>query len=177
MHRHALLVAVTLLALLAAGCSSDPTTVAPPSTPGDRSPLIAPERLAAFVPPAPEGWRLAAPPSAATLEENGTPIVSVTASYVADGDRSADLVIQDTAGRPVGLRRLADGLMAAPGGSATVASLRGQPAVVVEDGGLAGEYVVVAGRYVVWCAVAGGTRADLDAFSKGMDIEGLAEQR
>ncbi len=177
MHRHALLVAVTLLALLAAGCSSDPTTVAPPSTPGDGSPLIAPERLAAFVPPAPEGWRLAAPPSAATLEENGTPIVSVTASYVADDGGSADVVIQDAAGRRVGLRRLADGLMAAPGENATVASLRGQPAVVVENGGLAGEYVVVADRYVVWIAVAGGTRADLDAFTRGMDLEELGVQR
>jgi hypothetical protein len=54
--------------------------------------------------------------------------------------------------------------------------LRGQPAHVLDDGRMTGAYIV-AGRYVVWLAVTGGTRADFDAFVAALDLEGLSGQR
>jgi hypothetical protein len=182
MHPRALL-PVLVLALFAVGtgCTADPT---PPAVRADAA-LIAPEALASFVPPAPPGWQLLAPPSPATLEEDGTPLVSVTASYLREsgpngtGSAGADLTIQDTAGRPVGLRRLVDrlGTASADGAAPARTPLRGQPAYVIENGGVTGAYIIVADRYVVWLAVTGGTRADLDAFVAALDLEGLPAQR
>ena len=178
---------LALLAILAlgAGCVDDPTAGTPAPTVRADAALIAPGALASFVPPAPPGWQLLAPPSPATLEEDGVSLVSVTASYLpADdpngtGNRSADLTIQDTGGRSVGLRKLADLLSSAPkdGSGLTRTTLRGQPASVLGDETMTGAYLVVADRYVVYLAVTGGTRADFDAFVAALDLEGLAGQR
>lgn len=147
--------------------------------------LIVPRALASYVPPAPAGWRLLAPPSPVSLEEDGAPLVSVTASYLSDGDpngtgnRSADLVIQDTAGRSVGLRKLVDLLSSAPndGNGLVRTTLCGQPAAVLSDDQMTRAYLVVADRYVVYLAVAGGTQADFDAFVTALDLDGLSGQR
>jgi len=175
---------LALLAMLAlgAGCSDDPMAGTPAPTVRADTAHIAPEALASFVPPAPAGWRLLAPPSPATLEEEGAALVSVTASYLpADdpngtGNRSADLTIQDTGGRSVGLRKLADLLSTAPndGNGLVRTTLRGQPAAVLGDETMTGAYLVVADRYVVYLAVTGGRRADFDAFVTALDIEGLS---
>lgn len=173
-----------LLALLAvgAGCTADPVSgAAAPPVLADAG-LIAPEALASFVPPAPPGWQLLAPPSPATLEEGGAPLVSVTASYLAvdaqdgSGDQTVDLTIQDTGGRAIGLRKLLDAALAASsGGSAPVPTeIRGQTAWVLSGEGMTGACVLVADRYVVWLAVTGGTQSDLDAFIAALDLEGLA---
>jgi len=187
MHPRALLPALVLLSLLAvgAGCTADPARSPTVSTVRADAALTAPEVLASFVPPAPPGWRLLAPPSSVSLEEDGMPLTSVTASYLRDsgpngtGSTDADLTIQDTGGRSAGLRRLVDRLAAAPADGAAPARtmLRGQPAYVLDDGRMTGAYVVVGDRYVVWLAVTGGTRADFDAFVAALDLEGLAEQR
>ena len=187
MQPRSLLPAFLIIALLAvgAGCTVDPATDAPrPAVRADAA-LIAPEALAHFVPPAPAGWRLLAPPSPVPLEEDGVPLVSVTASYIPEscpngtGSPGADLTIQDTGGRSVGLRRLVDGLAAAPADGAAPArtTLRGEPAYVLDDGPMTGAYIVVADRYIVWLAVTGGGRSDLDTFVAALDIEGLAAQR
>ena len=175
MNPRALLPALILVALLAAGCTDDPSRSAPPPT--ATAALVAPEALASYVPPAPAGWRLVAPPSAAVLEENGTVLVSATASYLADdGARSADLVLQDTGGRPVGIRRLADTLAAAPGAPAPEA-LGGRLALVLEDGGVTSAYLVLDDRLVAWIAVPGGTRTDLEPFAAALDPTGPADGR
>ncbi|HIH04307.1 MAG TPA: hypothetical protein HA263_10850 [Methanoregulaceae archaeon] len=187
MHPRALLPALVLLAMLAvcAGCTGDPAAVTPtPSVRADTA-LIAPELLAAYVPPAPPGWRLMAPSSPLSLEEGGVPYVSVTASYISDGGPNgtvgpgADLTIQDTAGRSVGLRRLVDRLAAAPenGTAPARTTLGGQPAFMIGDGAVTGAYLVVADRYVVYLAVTEGTRADFDSFVAALDLEGLSGQR
>ena len=173
--------ALLVLLVLGAGCTADP---AEPIAQTD-TPLIAPEALASYVPPAPAGWRLLAPPAPATLEEDGVSLVSVTASYLPDSDpngtgrRSADVVVQDTAGRSVGLRRLVDQLPDAPAGGAGPArtTLRGQPAVVLTDEPVARAYLVVADRYVVLLTVTGGMRTDFDAFVAALDLEGLSGLR
>lgn len=173
------LIALLVLSLLAAGCIETPLAGDPSPSPGATvpAPLIAPETLAAHVPEGLAGWQLLAPPSSAVLEEDGEPIVSVTASYLSsDGTRNADLSLQDTGGRSVGLRRLVDGLGNETGG-AVWATLAGHRALVLEDGAMAGAYLVVADRYVAWIAVTGGARADLEAFANAMDLEGLAARR
>ena len=178
---------LALLTILAVGpgCIDNPAAGTPaPSVSADTA-LIAPEALASFVPPAPAGWRLLAPPSPVTLEEDGAPLVSVTAGYLpADdpngtGNRSADLTIQDTARRSVGLRKLVDLLPGAPndGNGLVRTTLRGQPAAVLSDEQMTRAYLIVADRYVVYLAVTGGTRADFDAFVTALDLEGLAGQR
>ncbi len=187
MHPRTLLPALVLLATLAvgAGCIADPATdPAQPAVRADAA-LIAPEALASFVPPAPSGWRLLAPPSPVSLEEDGMPLVSVTASYLRDsgpngtGSTGADLTIQDTGGRSVGLRRLVDRLAAAPADGTVPApiTLRGQLAYVLDDGRMTGAYIVVADRHVVYLAVTGGSRADFDAFVAALDLEGLSARR
>lgn len=185
MHSRALLPALALLALLAAGagCTANPATDQSVTAVGTGGALTAPEVLASFVPPAPAGWRLLAPPSPVTLDEGGVPIASVTATYLPDGGPNrtggteAEVTVQDTGGRPVGLRRLVDALAASTDGSPTRTSLRGQPAFVLGDGPVPAVYLVVADRYVVRLAVTNGTRADLDAFIAALDIEGLAGRR
>jgi hypothetical protein len=176
-----------LLALVAlgAGCSSDTAPDIAASTVQADAGLIEPEALASFVPPAPAGWQLLAPPAPSTLEEDGAPLVSVTASYRAvdgqdgSGDRTVDLTIQDTGGRPIGLRRLLDAALVAPaGGSAPVpTTIRGQTAWALSGEGVIGSYILVADRYVVWLAVTGGGQSDLDAFVAALDLERLSAQR
>jgi hypothetical protein len=183
--RTILLLILPALLTLGAGCTADQASgaVAPP-VPADAG-LIAPEALASFVPQAPPGWQLLAPPSPATLEEDGAPLVSVTASYLAvddqegSGDRTVDLTVQDTGGRSIGLRKLLDAALAMPSGeSAPVpTTVRGQAAWVLNGEGMIGACVPVADRYLVWLAVTGGTQADLDAFLAALDLEGLAARR
>lgn len=178
MHTSAMLLVVLVVLAASAGCSADP--VSEPSAPAsaDGTALIAPEALAAHVPAAPDGWRLAAPPSSAVLDEDGALIASVTASYLSlDGARTTDLTLQDTGGRPVGLRRLADDLAAASenGTAPAPTLLGGRAAHVVETGEMAGACTVVVDRYVVWIAVAGGNRAEIEAFCAGLDLDALAD--
>jgi hypothetical protein len=183
MHSRAPLPALVLIALAllvaGAGCTADPAADTPAPALRPDPGLIAPETLASFVPPAPAGWRLLAPPSPVVLEEDGIPFVSVTASYVsADGARAADLAIQDAAGRPAGLRRLADDLAAGANGTPPPpVMLGGRPALTTETGGVASACIVVADRYVAWITVAGGTRPDLEAFAAALDLDGLAGLR
>lgn len=178
MHRLAPLPVLLLAALaVAAGCSADPAGSEPTTAGGGEGGLSSPEALAAFVPAAPQGWRLAGEPSTAVLEDDGVPVSSVTALYVADdGVRTADLAIQDAAGRSAGLRRLADDL-AANGTAPRGARLGGHPAYVVADGPVAGAYVLPGDRVAVFLAVAGGTRADLESFATALDLDGLAGLR
>ncbi len=174
-----------VLLLLGAGCVADPATDPAVQIPRTDTSLIAPEALASYIPPAPAGWRLLAPPAPATLEEDGASLVSVTASYLPDSDpngtghRSADLVIQDTAGRSVGLLRLVDHLPDVPadGTDPVRTTLRGQPATVFIDEQMTRAYLVVDGRYVVYLTVTGGIRADFDAFVAALDLEGLSGLR
>lgn len=177
--------ALLVLLVLGGGCTADPATdPAVPIARTDTS-LIAPEALASNIPPAPTGWRMLAPPAPVTLEEDGAPLVSVTASYLPDsdsngtGNRSADLVIQDTAGRSVGLLRLVDPLPDAPadGTDPVRTTLRGQPAVVFRDEQMTRAYLVVDGRYVVHLTVTGAEPADFDAFVAALDLDGLSDLR
>ncbi len=185
MPLRALLALLVLIASIAAGCTGDPAAVTPtPAVRADTA-LMAPEALASHIPPAPPGWHLLAAPSAVSFEEDGAPLVSATANYLADESpdgtvgAGADLTIQDTGGRPVGLRGLVDRLATAgENGTASARTLlRGQPAFVFDDGPVAGAYIVVADRYVVYLAVTGGTRADVDTFVAALDLEGLPGQR
>ncbi|MEN6341427.1 MAG: hypothetical protein ABFC89_02600 [Methanospirillum sp.] len=189
MHLRALSVLALLAILVAgAGCVNDPAHEGAGATPtpvvrADIA-LIAPEVLAAYVPPAPPGWQLLAPPSPVSLEEDGAAFVSVTASYLAEGPNGtsspvADLTIQDTGGRSVGLRRLVDRLASpqANGTAPVPTTIRGQTAFIFTDGPITGAYLAVADRYIVWLAVTGGTRADFDAFVAALNLEGLSRQR
>ena len=177
--------ALLVLLVLGAGCTADPATDTAVRIAHTDAPLIAPEALAEFVPPAPSGWRLLAPPAPATLEEDGTSLVSVTAGYLPDSDpngtgtRSADLVIQDTAGRSVGLLRLVDLVSDEPVDSThpVRTTLRGQPATIISDDQMTRAYLVVDGRYIVYLTVTGGVQADFDAFVAALDLEGLSGQR
>ena len=178
LHHSALLSVLILAALaVAAGCSADPADTVPSTPAGGDGGLASPEALAAFVPVAPPGWQLAGEPSAAALDDDGVPVSSVTALYVADdGVRTADLAIQDAAGRPAGLRRLAADL-AANGTAPREDKLGGYPAYVVADGPVAGAYLLPGDRVAVFIAVAGGTRADLESFAAVLDLDGLAGLR
>jgi len=182
-----LLPVLALLTLFAigAGCIADPTTGTAVPTIRAGAALIAPEALAPYVPSAPAGWRLLAPPSPVVLEEDGAAFVSVTASYLPDSDpngtgtRSAELVIQDTGGRSVGLRKLVDLLLNAPndGNGPDRTTLRGRPAFVFSDDLMTRAYLVVADRYVVYIAVTGGSPPDFDAFIAALDLDGLSSLR
>lgn len=182
--RHLAPVLLVLL-VLGAGCIAGPATDPAAQIALTDTPLIAPEALASYIPPAPAGWRLLAPPAPATLEEDGASLVSVTASYLPDsdpngtGNRSADLVIQDTAGRSVGLLRLVDHLPDVPadGTDPVRTTLRGQPAAVFSDEQMTRVYLVVDGRYVVYLTVTGAEQADFDAFVAALDIAGLSGLR
>lgn len=177
--------ALLVLLVLGAGCTADPATETTILTPQTDVPLIAPEALAEFVPPAPSGWRLLAPPAPATLEEDGASLVSVTASYLPDSDpngtgtRSADLVVQDTGGRSAGLLRLVDPVPAGPvnGTDPVRTTLRGKPAIVVRDPQMTRAYLVVEERYVVYLTVTGRVPGDFDAFVAALDLEGLSGLR
>lgn len=185
----ALLLAVLALATFSAGCADDPAaptgpSVSPGETPAVAGTPVAPEVLARFVPPAPAGWRLEAPPSTMALDEDGMPLLSVTASYTpvtepngtAAGD--ADLVIQDTGGQPIGFRKLVDLLASAPPGTDGLdrTTLRGHRAFEVRDERSASSYILVADRYVVYLSVSG-TPADYDAFVAALDLDGLSRLR
>ena len=188
MYARALPVLALVILVAGTGCVNDPANDSAGATPTPvvraETALIAAEVLAAYVPPAPPGWQFLAPPSPVLLEEDGGTFVSVTASYISGSPNGtsgpvADLTIQDTGNRSVGLRRLVDrlALPQADGTAPVPTTLRGQPAFVFTDGPIAGAYLVVADRYVVSLAITDGTRADFDAFVAALDLEGLSEQR
>ncbi len=177
--------AFLVLLVIGAGCTADPAMDPAVQIAQTDTPLIAPEALASYVPPAPDGWRLLAPPAHATLEEDGAPLVSVTASYLPDndpngtGNRSADIVVQDTAGQSIGLLRLVGLLPDVPadGTNPVQTTLRGRPAVVLTGEQMIRAYLVVDGRYVVHLTVTGGVQSDFDAFVAALDLEGLSGLR
>jgi len=156
-----------------------------PGTPGTPAPVVpvAPGDLARFVPEPPPGWRLAAPPSAALLDDDGVPFTSVTAGYLpledpdGTGPRGAEITLQDTAGRLAGLREVFDPGSAAEGDGTDRTILAGHPARVLDGGIVNGACILVADRYAVYLAVTGGSRADLDAFLEALDLDGLAAFR
>lgn len=176
LRRFAFLIA---LALLAAGCTSVPAETAASSGAATSADLVSPDVLAGYM-PAPGGWRLAAAPAGTELSENGVAYVSVTATYLRDdanraGTGSAEVAIQDTGGLRVGLRRVFEDFATFP--AATPATLKGMPAFVLDDGAMAGACILAGDRHVVWLAVPGGTRGDLDAFVAAMDLASLAAIR
>ncbi len=186
----AFLLAVLALLVLTAGCTDDPadptaTTPVPGGTPSVSGTPVSPQALVRFAPPAPAGWRLTAPPSTLTLDEDGMPLLSVTASYApvttpsgtAAGD--ADLVIQDTGGQPIGFRKLVDLLASAPAGTDGLnrTAIRGHRAFELRDERSSNAYILVADRFVVYLAVSGGTPADYDAFVAALDLDGLSRLR
>ncbi len=186
-----LFAAVLLLVALAAGCideADDPTRLFPEAT--SSAPLVGAtpvlsDTLTRFAPPAPDGWRFLAPPAGMTLDEDDSPLVTVTASYVpvtapngtATGD--VDLVIQDNGGQPIGFAKLLGLLEGAPqsAGVVTRTTIRGHRAYEIRDDRSISLYLVVADRFIVYLAVTDATPADYDAFVAALDLDGLARLR
>jgi len=186
------LIAIVLVLLsVSGGCiddTGDPTRALPDPTiaaaPGGVTPVPS-DALVRFVPPAPGGWRFLAPPSGMTIDEDGAPLVTVTASYVpvtapngtAAGD--ADLMIQDTGGQPIGLAKLM-GLLegASPSASGlTETRVRGHRAYEIRDERSRSLYLVVADRFIVYLTVTDAGPADYDAFVAALDLDGLTRLR
>ena len=185
------LLAAVLLLALAAGCidnADDPTRSLPTvnaSAPHDGASPVPSDALARFAPPAPDGWRFLAPPSAMTLDEDGFPLTTVTASYVPvtspnetlAGD--VDLVIQDNGGQPIGLAKLLGLLESAPQstGGLTRTTVRGYRAYEVRDERSSSLYIVVGDRSIVYLTVSDARPTDNDAFVAALDLDGLARLR
>ena len=120
-----------------------------------------------------------------SLDEDGFPLTTVTASYVPvtspnetlAGD--VDLVIQDNGGQPIGFAKLLGLLEGAPqsAGVVTRTTVRGHRAYEIRDERSTSLYLVVADRYIVYLAVTDATKADYDAFVAALDLDGLARLR